>query len=227
MMNNVVRIGLIGCGTVGSGVCQLIRGSAAIAAAIGRPVQVERVAVRDASRKRAALAGTSATVTTDPMEVATGPGVDIVVEVAGGTTQPRDWMIAALRAGRPVVTANKAALAFHGDEIFDAARESGQAVFFEASVAAAIPVIDVVRNALVSGSTTRLRGILNGTCNFILSKMEAEGSDYSEALRTAQELGFAEADPALDVGGGDHRAQAGDSRRTGDARVRRRSEHSD
>ena len=202
-MSEAFRIGMIGCGTVGAGVLEILRlRSEELEASAGCPIRVEAIAVRDPNRSRR-LPELPVPLTADPMAVATTEGLDLVVEVAGGVDLPRDWMLAALRAGKDVVTANKAALAFHGEEIFGVATTAGRRVHYEASVAAAIPIISVLQEALVGNRITRLSGILNGTCNYILTRMEAAGLEYEDALKEAQEKGFAEADPGLDVGGGD------------------------
>jgi homoserine dehydrogenase len=198
---------MIGCGTVGSGVLEILhRRGEDLARLLGRPLRMRRIAVRDPSRPRHQLADWIARgveLTADPMAIARAPDVDVLVEVAGGKDVPRDWMLAALGTGKDVVTANKAALAFHGEEIFRAAREQGKTIYYEASVAAAIPIIEMLQNGLVANQMTRLSGILNGTCNYILTRMEIDALDYREALAEAQAKGFAEADPELDVSGGD------------------------
>jgi homoserine dehydrogenase len=204
--NEPYRIGLIGCGTVGSGVLELLhRREEELACAAGRRLEVVRIAVRDASRPRHHLANIlrpEVQVSSDPFQVTRGVGIDLVVEVAGGTAA-REWMLDAFRHGRDVVTANKAALAFHGAEVFAAAREAGRRLFYEASVAGAIPIIEMLQSSLVANRVTRISAILNGTCNYILTRMEQDGMDYGSALALAQQKGFAEADPALDVGGHD------------------------
>lgn len=201
------RIGMIGCGTVGTGVLELLaRRRAELERATGRPLQVTRIVVQDLARPRhhlSELLDKETELSADVQAVTRASDVDLVVEVAGGVDGPREWMLDALRGGRDVVTANKAALAFHGREIFQTAREHGRCVFYEASVAAAIPAIEILENGLVGNRITRLYGILNGTCNYILSRMEDEQIGYEEALKEAQEKGFAEADPSLDVGGDD------------------------
>ena len=201
------RIGMIGCGTVGTGVLELlVRRREELKRATGRDCRVSRIAVRDLERPRhrvKELVGSEAELTDDVSRITKADDLDLVVEVAGGVEAPRDWMLEALQNGLDVVTANKAALAFHGREIFGSARERQRCVFYEASVAAAIPVIEILDNALVANRITRLQGILNGTCNYILSRMEETRCDYEDALNEAQEKGFAEADPTLDVGGDD------------------------
>lgn len=201
------RLGMIGLGTVGTGVLELLDGCRErLERRLGRSLEVVRIAVRDAARVRsipASIGDPAGLITTSPWEVIEAADLDLVVEVAGGVEGPRDWITAALDQGKDVVTANKAVLALHGEEIFRRASESKRQVYYEASVAAAIPVIEVLQNGLVANDINQLSAILNGTCNFILSHMEGEGFAYDKALQLAQERGFAEADPTLDVSGGD------------------------
>jgi homoserine dehydrogenase len=200
------RLGMIGCGTVGGGVLELLhRRGEELERLLGRPLEVTRIAVRDPERPRHHLYAfvDPEVFTADVRRVTQDPGIDLVVEVAGGVDHPRDWILEALRSGKDVVTANKATLAHHGAEIFRVAREHKRSVYYEASVAAAIPIIEMLQNGLVGNQITRLSAILNGTCNYILTRMEAAGLDYPLALRQAQEKGFAEADPTLDISGQD------------------------
>ncbi len=201
------RIGMIGCGTVGGGVLEILRRRGDdLERLAGRPLQIRRVAVRDTQRARPELdrwVAAGAELTSDPSSITSATDVDLVVEVAGGVDQPRQWIMESLAAGHDVVTANKATLAVHGDKIFRAAHEARRSVYYEASVAAAIPIVESLRSALVANRLSRLYGILNGTCNYILTRMQEEGSDYDVALAEAQERGFAEADPGLDVSGED------------------------
>lgn len=198
------RIGMIGCGTVGSGVVELLhRRRADLERLLGRDLEVVRIAVRDPERPREAVHRLvrPGVFTSDVGELTRDPEIDVVVEVAGGIDDPCRWILAALECGKHVVTANKATLAVHGQAIFDAAKGAGRSIFYEASVAAAIPIIEMLQNGLVANRITGLRAILNGTCNYVLTRMEAEGMEYSAALALAQEKGFAEADPTLDVTG--------------------------
>ena len=198
---------MIGCGTVGGGVLELLqRREGEIRRLLGRRIAVTRIVVKDPERPRHHLKGflePETEITADASRVTREPGIDLVVEVAGGKDCGRAWMLDALEHGRDVVTANKAALAFHGEEIFGAARTRGRRVFYEASVAAAIPIIEMLQNGLVANQMTRISAILNGTCNYILTRMELDGLDYATALAQAQEKGFAEADPTLDISGED------------------------
>ena len=201
-MTRTVNIGLIGAGTVGGGVVQALkRNGALMASRLGVRLRVTRVAVRSFRKKRDFKVPQSA-LSTDWREVVNDPKVDLVVELIGGTTTAKDVVLAALRAGKPVVTANKALLAFHGEKLFAAAEKSGANLYYEASVAGGVPIIKVIREALVGNRVTHLYGILNGTCNFILTKMN-EGMEFDAAVKLAQQQGYAEADPTLDVGGHD------------------------
>ncbi len=207
MSERPYRIGMIGLGTVGSGVLELLRlREGDLVRRLGRSVEVARIAVRDRSRPRPYVGGfgeISDLLTEDPGEIVSDPSIDLLVEVAGGVDDPRRWILGAIDRGKDVVTANKAVLAVHGAEIFRHALEHGRRIYYEASVAAAIPIIETLQNGLIANRVDSLAAILNGTCNFILTQMEKEGLDYSEALALAQKKGFAEADPTLDVSGGD------------------------
>ncbi|QDV33268.1 homoserine dehydrogenase [Tautonia plasticadhaerens] len=198
-----VAIGLLGLGTVGAEVARLVMDrEGAFARRVGRWVVLRKVAVRDPHKGRS-LDLPIDRLSTDPVEVAGAPEVDVVVELMGGIEPARTAVLAALRAGKDVVTANKALLAEHGAEIFDAARRSGRAVAFEGAVGGGIPIIQSLGVGLAGNRFRFLAAILNGTCNFILSNMTRSGLSYDEALRQAQSLGYAEADPALDVDGTD------------------------
>ena len=196
-----INIGIIGGGTVGGGVVQALRRNGALMASrLGVRLRVGRIAVRSPRKKRSVKLPKSA-LTSDWKSVVNDPKIDLVVELIGGITTAKDVVLSALRAGKPVVTANKALLAFHGEQLFATADKYGANLYYEASVAGGVPIIKVLREALVGNRVTRLYGILNGTCNFILSKMEAEGRDFADVLDEAQRLGFAEADPSFDIDG--------------------------
>jgi homoserine dehydrogenase len=198
---NALRVGMIGIGTVGSGTFRVLaRNQAEIAGRAGRPIEVVMVAARNLARA-AAVVGEGVPLTDDPLRVATHPDVDVVVEVAGGTGPARDWVLAAIAHGKHVVTANKALLAVHGAEIFAAARQHGVAVAYEGAVAVSIPIVKALREGLTANRIEWVAGIINGTTNFILSKMRDEGLGFGAALAEAQALGYAEADPAFDVEG--------------------------
>jgi homoserine dehydrogenase len=200
-MAESLQIALIGGGTVGSGVARiLIEQPDRIQLRAGRPVRIKRVAVRDANKSRPIPRDL---LTTDIAATIHDPDVQIVVELMGGTTLARQVVLDALAAGKHVVTANKALLAEFGTEIFEAARKADRVVAFEASVAGGIPIIAAMSQSLAANQITAIQGILNGTSNFILSAMADRGITYDAALAEAQQLGYAEADPTLDVGGGD------------------------
>ena len=196
-----LRVGMIGIGTVGSGTFRVLaRNQAEIAGRAGRGIKLVMVCARSLARAMRVV-GRDAALTNDPMLVATHPDVDVVVEVAGGTSPAREWVLAAIRAGKHVVTANKALLATHGNEIFAAARQHGVTVAYEGAVAGSIPIIKALREGLTANRIEWVAGIINGTTNFILSKMRDEGLGFAEALSQAQALGYAEADPTFDIEG--------------------------
>lgn len=192
-------IGMAGCGVVGGGVVRhLAANHDLLAERCGAGFDLRRVAVRDAGRARGL---DPALLTTDWSRVVNDPAVDLVVELMGGTTTAREVAEAALRAGKPLITANKALLAEHGAELFVLAEKHNTPVYFEASVAGGIPILKALREGLRANRILSMHGIINGTCNYILSRMAAEGSDYAEVLAEAKRLGYAEADEALDVDG--------------------------
>ena len=196
-----LRVGMIGIGTVGAGTFRVLaRNQALIAARAGRGIEVVVVAARNLARARTVV-GPDVALIDDPMQVATHPEVDVLVEVAGGTGPARGWVLAAIAAGKHVVTANKALLAEHGNEIFAAARQHGVAVAYEGAVAVSIPIVKALREGLTANRIEWVAGIINGTTNFILSKMRDEGVGFAEALAQAQALGYAEADPTFDIEG--------------------------
>ncbi len=198
-----VNLGIIGGGTVGGGVYQAVqRNGALMASRLGVSLSVRRVAVRDLKKARA-VSFPAGLITADWRSVVADSEVDLIVELMGGTTTARQVVLAALKLGKPVVTANKALLSAHGEELFAAAQQHGTNLYYEASVAGGIPIIKVLREGLVGNRITRLFGIVNGTCNYILSRMKEEGADFAAALADAQRLGYAEAPPDLDVDGHD------------------------
>jgi homoserine dehydrogenase len=204
-----VNVAVLGAGTVGGGVVDAIRRNGRLMASrLGIELGIHRLVVRDA-RKRRDFDTNGAKVGTDWREAVVDPRTDIVVELVGGTTTAREMILAALRAGKPVVTANKALLSAHGEELFAAAREGGANLYYEASVAGGIPIIKVMREALIGNRVTAAYGILNGTCNYILTRMRAERAEFDAVLKDAQRLGYAEADPSLDVDGIDALHKAG------------------
>jgi homoserine dehydrogenase len=198
-----VNLGLIGGGTVGGGVYQAVqRNGVLMASRLGIGLHVARVAVRDL-KKRRAVAIPRGQLTEDWASVVHDPRVNLIVELMGGTTIARQVVLGALKLGKPVVTANKALLSAHGEELFEAAQRSGANLYYEASVAGGIPIIKVLREGLIGNRITRLYGIVNGTCNYILTRMRLEGADFAQALADAQRLGYAEAEPSLDIDGHD------------------------
>jgi homoserine dehydrogenase len=198
-------IGLLGFGTVGSSVHRLLeQHKGNVERVAGRPVQVVRALVRDPSKPREAADGL---LTTDFAEVRDDPRVQVVAELMGGVEPTRTYLLDLLERGTSVVSANKQLLARHGEELFAAAERGGAQLRFEASVCAAIPVVKVLRESLVAADVREVLGIVNGTTNFVLTAMTRDGQTYADALRTAQELGYAEADPTEDVGGGDAAAK--------------------
>jgi len=196
-----VKIGLLGVGTVGGGTVNVLaRNREEISRRAGRAIEVVHAAVRDLSKPRiCSLAGI--TLTDRPLEVVEDSSVSIVVELLGGTDLARELTLHAIEQGKHVVTANKALIALHGNEIFDAARSRGVMVAFEAAVAGGIPIIKALREGLAGNRIEWIAGIINGTGNFILSEMREAGRDFDDVLAEAKRLGYAEADPSFDVEG--------------------------
>ena len=200
---NAVNVGLLGLGTVGGGTLGVLRRNAdEISGRAGRDIRVVAAAVRDLAKQRAGGAGDLA-LTTDPLEIVDDPAIDIVVELIGGDGIAREAVLRAIDNGKHVVTANKALIALHGNTIFKNAQRRGVMVAFEAAVAGGIPIIKSIREGLAANRIEWLAGIINGTSNYILSRMEEAGSDFDEVLKEAQRLGYAEADPAFDIEGTD------------------------
>ncbi|WP_421995666.1 homoserine dehydrogenase [Roseococcus sp.] len=203
-MKSALKLGVAGLGTVGAGVVNLLRDNAAlIAARAGRPIEVVAVSARDRGRDRGLdLSGLN--WHDDAVALAADPQVEIVVELMGGSEGPaRQLVEAALAAGKPVVTANKALLATHGAALAKLAEAKGVALAYEAAVAGGIPAIKALREGLAGNRISRVAGILNGTCNYILTEMRVKGLPFAEVLAEAQRLGYAEADPAFDIDGVD------------------------
>ncbi|MEB3331990.1 MAG: homoserine dehydrogenase [Synechococcaceae cyanobacterium] len=196
-----IGIGLLGLGTVGAGVAAILASPEGRHPLVG-DVALRRVAVRDPARPRP-LQLPPELIVTDPAAVVDDPAVEIVVEVMGGLEPARALILRAIAAGKPVVTANKAVIARHGEEIAAAAAERGVYVLIEAAVGGGIPIIEPLKQSLGSNRIRRVSGIINGTTNYILSRMADEGAAYAAVLADAQRLGYAEADPAADVQGGD------------------------
>src|SRR6202046_1249214 len=196
-----VKVGLLGIGTVGSGTFHVLeRNREEITRRAGRQIEIAMVAARNVERARS-IVGPGVPVVGDVRAVVTNPDIDIVVEVIGGTTIAKEAILAAIVRGKHVVTANKALLALHGNEIFAAAREHNVIVAFEAAVAGCIPTIKALREALAANRIEWIAGIINGTCNFILSEMRSKGLAFDDVLAEAQRLGYAEADPTFDIEG--------------------------
>ena len=206
--SSVVRIGLLGCGNVGAALVQLVERQAdVIEARTGVRLQISRVAVRNVSRDRE-VSLPEGVLTRDAHAVVNDPTVDVIVEVMGGIEPARELIATALSHGKPVITANKELLANVGHELWAQSDAAGVDLLFEAAVAGGIPLIRALRESLRGEPVTRVMGIVNGTTNFILTKMTDEGADYSAALSEAQRLGFAERDPTADVEGFDAGAKA-------------------
>jgi len=195
---------MIGGGTVGSGVYQALQRNAALMASrIGVKVRLARIAVKAFDEPQRKVHIPHAYLTTDWTAVVHDPQIHLIAELAGGTTIARTMVLAALKLGKPVVTANKALLSAHGEELFAAAQRYGASLYYEASVAGGIPIIKALREGFVGNRITHLYGIVNGTCNYILSRMKQEGADFTDVLADAQRQGYAETPPDLDIDGHD------------------------
>jgi homoserine dehydrogenase len=204
-----LRVALLGCGTVGKEVVRLIQSQRAdLTARIGAPLEIVGIAVRRSGRDRGDLGVDPAVFTTYAHGLAVRPDVDLVVEVVGGIEPARSWLVDALKAGKSVVSANKALLAEDGATLQDAAAAGGADLYYEAAVAGAIPLLRPLRESLHGDRITRVTGIVNGTTNYILSQMDATGAGFNEALDEATALGYAEADPTADIEGFDAAAKA-------------------
>ena len=201
-MTRPLTVGVAGLGTVGGGVMKMLRDNADIVTArAGRPIAVTAVSARDRSKDRG-FPVTGLHWYEDPVALAADPGVDVIVELIGGSEGPaRALAEAAITAGKPLVTANKALLAVHGASLARAAEERGVALGFEAAVAGGIPVIKALREGLSGNRISAVAGILNGTCNYILTQMRERGREFAEVLHDAQKLGYAESDPSFDIDG--------------------------
>ncbi len=198
-----LKVALVGIGTVGSGVFKVLqRNQAEIKARTGRGIEIAVVADRSVERARS-IVGEGVDVVDDAFAAITRPDVDVVIELIGGYTVAKDIVLKAIENGKHVVTANKALLAVHGTEIFEAAQRQGVIVAFEAAVAGGIPIIKALREGLTANRIQWLAGIINGTTNFILSEMRDKGLDFDVVLKEAQRLGYAEADPTFDIEGVD------------------------
>jgi homoserine dehydrogenase len=202
-----LKVALLGCGTVGTQVARLLTEQADdLGQRAGARLELAGIAVRRLNHSRPGI--DASLLTTEAETLATRPDVDIVVEVIGGIEPARSLLLAAMKAGKSAVTANKALLAENGEEIHDAARATGADLYYEASVAGAIPLLRPLRESLAGDRVHRVLGIVNGTTNFILDRMDTSGADFSESLEEAQALGYAEPDPTADVEGFDAAAKA-------------------
>ncbi len=196
-----IQVGLLGIGTVGGGTWEVLsRNQEEITRRAGRGIVIAKVADKDTERAKK-ITGGKAVVTGDANEVVTDPNIDIVIELIGGYTVAKEFVLKAIANGKHVVTANKALLATHGNEIFLAAQKKGVMVAFEAAVAGGIPIIKALREGLTANRIEWIAGIINGTSNFILSEMRDKGLPFAEVLAQAQKLGYAEADPTFDIEG--------------------------
>jgi homoserine dehydrogenase len=197
-----IRIGLVGLGTVGSGVVRVLNSHREeLEEKIGAPVELSVIADQDLTNPRKGLTLDGLPLTTDPAKALENPAIDIVVELIGGLEPARSFILKALANGKHVVTANKALLATHGEELYDAASKQNRMLAFEAAVAGGIPLIRSVKEGLVANRITSLYGILNGTSNYILTKMTDESEEFGKVLAEAQARGYAEADPTYDIEG--------------------------
>ncbi|WP_046215699.1 homoserine dehydrogenase [Paenibacillus wulumuqiensis] len=196
-----VKVGLLGLGTVGTGVVRIVEGNQQdLNSQVGSPIVIEKIAVRSADKVRNVEID-AAKLTVDPWEVIHDPEIDVIVEVMGGIDQTKEYILEALERGKHVVTANKDLMALHGSEILAKAQEKQCDVFYEASVAGGIPIIRTLIEGFSSDRIVKIMGIVNGTTNYILTKMSQEGASYEDVLKEAQDLGYAESDPTSDVEG--------------------------
>lgn len=206
-VSKTLNVGMLGCGVVGSNVARLLQeDSGDFAARSGATLKLTKVAVRNINNPRDFVA--KEIITSDASSVVTDPSIDIVIEVMGGIDPARELILTAIKNGKSIITANKALLALHGAELFEAADKNGVDLYYEAAVGGAIPILRPMRESIVGDHVHRVMGIVNGTTNYILTKMDEEGSAFSDVLKEAQALGFAEADPTADIEGHDAAAKA-------------------
>lgn len=207
MSSKTLKIGVLGCGVVGSQVVRLLLANKAdLSTRAGANLQLVKVAVRNPTSKNYGVS--DELLTSDLKSVVSDPQVDLIIELLGGIEPARELILTALKNGKSVVTANKALLAKHGAELYAAADNANVDLYYEAAVAGAIPILRPLRESLVGDQVLKVMGIVNGTTNYILTKMDENGAAFEDALREAQKLGFAEADPSADVEGGDAAAKA-------------------
>ncbi|MDF2681982.1 MAG: homoserine dehydrogenase [Brevibacillus sp.] len=203
MEKQIIKLGLMGFGTVGTGVVRIIQvHQEDLQKQTGLGIEITKILVQDAEKSRN-LASMEGKLTTDPAELLNDPEIEVIVEVIGGINPAKDFILGALERGKHVVTANKDLMALHGAEILKKAQDKGCDVFYEASVAGGIPILRALVEGFSSDRITKMMGIVNGTTNYILSKMSQEGAEYADVLKEAQELGYAEANPTSDVEGFD------------------------
>lgn len=196
-----VKVGLLGLGTVGTGVVRIVEGHQEdLSSQVGSPIRIEKIAVKNLEKPRS-IAIDRAKLTEDPWEVIRDPEIDVIVEVMGGVEQTKTYILEALERGKHIVTANKDLMALYGSEILAKALDNQCDVFYEASVAGGIPIIRTLIEGFSSDRIMKIMGIVNGTTNYILSKMSQEGASYEDVLTEAQQLGYAEVDPTSDVEG--------------------------
>ncbi|MFH1563958.1 MAG: homoserine dehydrogenase [Nitrospirota bacterium] len=202
MKKSIINIGLIGFGTIGSGVVKVLQEKAKFfEEQLGLKLILKWIVDKDITTKRDVAVNPSTILSTNPDDILKDEEIDVVIELMGGYEPARTFILTALRQGKNVITANKALLAKYWDEIFLTANECGTQIYFEASVGGGIPIISSIRKGLIANRITSIFGIINGTCNFILTKMEDEDKEFNQALKEAKKSGFAEADPALDIEG--------------------------
>lgn len=196
-----IQVGLLGFGTVGTGVVRLLQGNASpIQQKLGARLTLKRIAVRDTGKERG-VSLEPGVLTDDFASVLADPDISIIIELIGGYSPAREYVLAAIENGKHVVTANKALLAVHGEEIYAAAARKGVEVRYEAAVGGGIPLLSAIKGNMAANRFRTVFGILNGTCNYILTRMTREGADFATVLKNAQELGYAEADPTFDIQG--------------------------
>ena len=197
-----LKVGMLGCGTVGSQIARLlVANKADLTSRAGAQIELVKVAVRDTKVKRDGVP--DSLITTDANSIVSDPSIDLIIEVIGGISPAKELILTALKNGKSVVTANKALLAKEGAELYEAASKANVDLYYEAAVAGAIPILRPLRESLVGDQVVRIMGIVNGTTNYILTKMDESGTAFADALKQAQDLGFAEADPTADVEGFD------------------------
>ena len=200
---SIIQIGMIGFGNVGQGVYRLLeKNRSLIEAKVGAQMRIKKIVVRDLAKQRE-VSVPEGMLTTNFDDVVTDPEIDVVLELMGGYEPARTYLLDAMRRGKQIVTANKAVLSVHWDEIIQTARDHKVDIYFEAAVCGGIPVIQAINDGLAANNITAIYGIVNGTTNFILQKMTEEKKSFKEALQMAQKKGLAEADPTLDINGMD------------------------